>query len=74
MLLCMLEEFFFWKVLYILCNRIKRFRYVDFFDLYCIYIFKINWDVGCFKMGGIKICFSIIWNFVKYYKGKINIE
>lgn len=42
----MLEEFFFWKVLYILCNRIKRFRHVDLLDLYCIHIFKINRDVG----------------------------
>lgn len=42
----MLEEFFFGKVLYILCNRIKRFRHVDLLDLYCIHIFKINRDVG----------------------------
>lgn len=74
MSLSMLEEFFFWKVLYILCNRIKRFRHVDLLDLYCIHIFKINRDVGRFKMGGIKICPSIIWNSVKYYKGKTNIE
>lgn len=46
MSLRMLEEFFFWKVLYILCNRIKRFRHVDLLDLYCIHIFKINRDVG----------------------------
>lgn len=73
MSLRMLEEFFFWKVLYILCNRIKRFRHVDLLDLYCIHIFKINRDVGR-QMGGIKICPSIIWNSVKYYKGKTNIE
>lgn len=46
MSLRMLEEFFLWKVLYILCNRIKRFRHVDLLDLYCIHIFKINRDVG----------------------------
>lgn len=40
------RNFFFWKVLYILCNRIKRFRHVDLLDLYCIHIFKINRDVG----------------------------
>lgn len=73
MSLRMLEEFFFWKVLYILCNRIKRFRHVDLLDLYCIHIFKINRDVGR-QMGGIKICPSIIWSSVKYYKGKTNIE
>lgn len=73
MSLRMLEEFFLWKVLYILCNRIKRFRHVDLLDLYCIHIFKINRDVGR-QMGGIKICPSIIWNSVKYYKGKTNIE
>lgn len=79
MLLRMLEEFFFWKVLYILCNRIKRFRHVDLLDLYCIHIFKINRECRTtkfiyFKMGGIKICPSIIWSSVKYYKGKTNIE
>lgn len=74
MSLRMLEEFFLWKVLYILCNRIKRFGHVDLLDLYCIHIFKINRDVIYLKMGGIKICPSIIWNSVKYYKGKTNIE
>lgn len=43
---CVCRGIFFWKVLYILCNRIKRFRHVDLLDLYCIHIFKINRDVG----------------------------